>query len=213
MVAFPFREHGATWWGRRTLTSASSSPCSRSMCRSAEHPGIRHPSPKHACNLTGQFSTRNGGASVASLERAAQAHQAGYAAYSCVLLRPPRSVRPRAGARRVSQAPDHPRCALRRRRPVRRHRACDRSVYDGDPRPGAGGTTGAVRVADARPDGHTLLIHHLALAAAHSLYGNLRYATLEAFELIGLVNYGPFVLTSRLGFPADTVEADLRPQQ
>jgi tripartite-type tricarboxylate transporter receptor subunit TctC len=52
----------------------------------------------------------------------------------------------------------------------------------------------------ARPDGHTLLIHHLALAAGHSLYGNLRYATLEAFEPIGLVNYGPFVLTSKLAF-------------
>src|SRR5918997_6881235 len=34
---------------------------------------------------------------------------------------------------------------------------------------GAGGTTGAARGADARPDGHTLLIHHLALAAGHSL--------------------------------------------
>jgi tripartite-type tricarboxylate transporter receptor subunit TctC len=70
---------------------------------------------------------------------------------------------------------------------------------------GAGGTTGAVRVADARPDGHTLLIHHLALAAAHSLYGNLRYATVEAFEPIGLVNYGPFVRTGKLGLPADTI--------
>ena len=70
---------------------------------------------------------------------------------------------------------------------------------------GAGGTTGAARVADARPDGHTLLIHHLALAAAPSLYGNLRYATLEAFEPVGLVNYGPFVLTSKLGVPADTI--------
>ena len=70
---------------------------------------------------------------------------------------------------------------------------------------GAGGTTGAARVADARPDGHTLLIHHLALAAGHSLYGSLRYETLEAFEPIGLVNYGPFVLTSKLAFPADTI--------
>jgi tripartite-type tricarboxylate transporter receptor subunit TctC len=74
---------------------------------------------------------------------------------------------------------------------------------------GAGGTTGAARVADARPDGHTLLIHHLALAAAQSLYGNLRYATLQAFEPIGLVNYGPFVLTARPAYPADTIAAAL----
>ena len=31
---------------------------------------------------------------------------------------------------------------------------------------GAGGTAGAKRVAAAEPDGHTILIHHLALAAA-----------------------------------------------
>jgi tripartite-type tricarboxylate transporter receptor subunit TctC len=70
---------------------------------------------------------------------------------------------------------------------------------------GAGGTTGAARVAEARPDGYTLLIHHLALAAGHSLYGNLRYATLQAFEPIGLVNYGPFVLTGKPAFPAQTI--------
>ena len=70
---------------------------------------------------------------------------------------------------------------------------------------GAGGTTGAARVAEARPDGYTLLIHHLALAAGPSLYGNLRYATLEAFEPIGLVNYGPYVLTAKLAFPAENV--------
>jgi putative tricarboxylic transport membrane protein len=34
---------------------------------------------------------------------------------------------------------------------------------------GAGGTLGAARVARADPDGYTLLIHHLALAATASL--------------------------------------------
>src|SRR5688500_18373987 len=40
---------------------------------------------------------------------------------------------------------------------------------------GAGGTAGAKRLVAAEADGHTILIHHLALAAAHSLYDNLGY--------------------------------------
>ena len=74
---------------------------------------------------------------------------------------------------------------------------------------GAGGTTGAARVATAQPDGYTLLIHHLALAAGASLYNNLRYDTLRAFEPIGLVNYGPFVLTSKVDFPANDIAGAL----
>jgi len=61
---------------------------------------------------------------------------------------------------------------------------------------GAGGTTGADRVSKAAPDGYTLLIHHVALAAGHSLY-KLRYDTTTAFEPVGLINFGPFVLTAR----------------
>ncbi|MHB2167836.1 tripartite tricarboxylate transporter substrate-binding protein [Alsobacter sp. R-9] len=67
---------------------------------------------------------------------------------------------------------------------------------------GAGGTTGAARVAKAAPDGYTLLIHHVALAAGASLYQKLSYDTVTAFQPIGLVNTGPFVLTSKLGFDA-----------
>ena len=58
---------------------------------------------------------------------------------------------------------------------------------------GAGGTAGAARVAGAQPDGYTLLIHHVALAAGASLYGNLRYDTLAAFEPVGLVARGVVV--------------------
>jgi tripartite-type tricarboxylate transporter receptor subunit TctC len=73
---------------------------------------------------------------------------------------------------------------------------------------GAGGTAGAARAAKAKPDGYTLLIHHLALAAAPGLYPNLPYDTLTAFEPIGLVNFNPFVLTSRKGLPvANAAEA------
>jgi len=68
---------------------------------------------------------------------------------------------------------------------------------------GAGGTAGAARVAKATPDGYTILIHHVALSAGASLYKDPGYDTIKAFEPVGLVNFGPFVLISRRDYPAD----------
>ena len=68
---------------------------------------------------------------------------------------------------------------------------------------GAGGTVAAARVARSAPDGYTLLIHHLALAAAASLY-NLPYETKTDFEPIGLINTGPMVLVGRKTLVANT---------
>lgn len=67
---------------------------------------------------------------------------------------------------------------------------------------GAGGTAGAARVAKAPADGYTLLIHHVALSAGAALYRNPGYDTLSAFEPVGLVNYGPFVLITKKDFPS-----------
>lgn len=67
---------------------------------------------------------------------------------------------------------------------------------------GAGGTAGAKRMASAEPDGHTLLIHHLALAAAPALYANLGYDTKADFVPVGLVNTGPMVVAGKLASPA-----------
>lgn len=67
---------------------------------------------------------------------------------------------------------------------------------------GAGGTLGAARLAKSAPDGYTILIHHVALAAGASLYGNLTYDTATAFQPLGLVNTGPMVLAARKGFEA-----------
>jgi tripartite-type tricarboxylate transporter receptor subunit TctC len=67
---------------------------------------------------------------------------------------------------------------------------------------GAGGTTGAARAAKADPDGYTLLIHHVALAAGASLYPKLPYDTSTAFAPIGLVNTGPMVLMTKKDYPA-----------
>lgn len=67
---------------------------------------------------------------------------------------------------------------------------------------GAGGTAGAARLVKAEPDGHTLLIHHIALIAGASLYKNLSYDTAKDLEPVGLVNYGPMVLATRKDYPA-----------
>ena len=72
---------------------------------------------------------------------------------------------------------------------------------------GAGGTLGAGRVAKAEKDGYTLLIHHVALAAGASLYKNLSYDTLGDIEAVGLVNYGPMVLTTKQDYAAADAKA------
>jgi tripartite-type tricarboxylate transporter receptor subunit TctC len=71
---------------------------------------------------------------------------------------------------------------------------------------GAGGTTGAARLAKADADGHTLLVHHLAITASASLFARLPYDPKTAFEPVGLINSGPYVITARLGFPANTAQ-------
>ncbi len=71
---------------------------------------------------------------------------------------------------------------------------------------GAGGTAGAGRLAKSEADGHTLLVHHLAIAASASLYKTLPYKSDTAFEPLGLINTGPYVITGRLGFEANTAQ-------
>ncbi|HEY4082950.1 MAG TPA: tripartite tricarboxylate transporter substrate-binding protein [Burkholderiaceae bacterium] len=67
---------------------------------------------------------------------------------------------------------------------------------------GAGGTLGATKVARALPDGYTLLLHHIGLSTAPSLYRNLQYRTLEDFEYLGLVVEVPMTIVGRPNLPA-----------
>lgn len=71
---------------------------------------------------------------------------------------------------------------------------------------GAGGTLGATRLAKAEPDGHTLLIHHLAIASSASLYSKLQYDPQKAFTPLGLINTGPYVVTGRLNLPPNSAQ-------
>lgn len=71
---------------------------------------------------------------------------------------------------------------------------------------GAGGTIGARRVADADPDGYTILVHHIGMATAPALYRQLPYKPLEAFEPIGLVSDAPMTVIARSDFEPETFE-------
>ena len=66
---------------------------------------------------------------------------------------------------------------------------------------GGGSTLANDRVARSSPDGSTVLINHVALLAAPSLFTNLRYDTKTAFEPVGLVNNAPMVLIGRKSIP------------
>jgi tripartite-type tricarboxylate transporter receptor subunit TctC len=70
---------------------------------------------------------------------------------------------------------------------------------------GGGGAIAAGRVARAAPDGYTLLLHQLALAANVTLLPNLPYDTEKELTGIGLVNFSPMVLVGRKTLEADTM--------
>ena len=67
---------------------------------------------------------------------------------------------------------------------------------------GAGGTVGAGKVKNATPDGHTILLHHIGMSTAPSLYRKLPYNPLTDFESLALVVDVPMTLVSRSDFPA-----------
>ncbi|HBK44124.1 MULTISPECIES: tripartite tricarboxylate transporter substrate-binding protein [unclassified Polynucleobacter] len=62
---------------------------------------------------------------------------------------------------------------------------------------GAGGTIGAAKVANAKPDGYTLLVHHIGMATAPALYRKLSYKVPDDFEFLGLVNEAPSTLITK----------------
>ena len=63
--------------------------------------------------------------------------------------------------------------------------------------PGAGGTIGTAKVARATPDGYTLLVHHIGMATAPSLYKQLSYEVPDGFEFLGLINEAPSTVIAR----------------
>jgi tripartite-type tricarboxylate transporter receptor subunit TctC len=75
-------------------------------------------------------------------------------------------------------------------------------------KPSAGGLVGAETVKNAKPDGYTILIHHIGMATTPTLYRKaLRFDPLKDFEYIGLVNEVPMTIIGKPGFqPKDMKE-------
>jgi tripartite-type tricarboxylate transporter receptor subunit TctC len=62
---------------------------------------------------------------------------------------------------------------------------------------GAGGTIGSARAAKAPPDGYTLLLYHIGLATAPSLYDNLRFDVISDFDTIGRITDVPMTIVGK----------------
>jgi tripartite-type tricarboxylate transporter receptor subunit TctC len=69
-------------------------------------------------------------------------------------------------------------------------------------RPSAGGILAPEAVKNAKPDGYTILIHHIGMATIPTLYRQLRFNPLTDFEYIGLINEVPMVIVAKAAMPA-----------
>ena len=71
---------------------------------------------------------------------------------------------------------------------------------------GAGGTLAAGQVAEAAPDGYTVLMHHIGMSTAPSLYTDLPYDPLTSFRTLGLVTEVPMTIVARSDFEPTTLQ-------
>lgn len=71
---------------------------------------------------------------------------------------------------------------------------------------GAGGMIAASRAARAAPDGYTIMIHQVALAAGMALYKNLSFDAAKDFAPIGLVNIGVNLWVGRGDLPPTKID-------
>jgi tripartite-type tricarboxylate transporter receptor subunit TctC len=67
--------------------------------------------------------------------------------------------------------------------------------------PGAAGTIGAASVAKAEPDGHTLLVYHIAMVTTHHVQKNMPYDALKDFTPISLLSLATNVVTVSADLP------------
>lgn len=70
---------------------------------------------------------------------------------------------------------------------------------------GAGGTLGAGEVAAAKNDGYKLLLHHIGMSTAPSLYKSLPYKPLESFKTLGLVTSVPMTIIAKKDLAPNTL--------
>jgi len=70
---------------------------------------------------------------------------------------------------------------------------------------GGGGTIGAARVANARPDGTQILMHHIGMGTTPTLYRRLPYDAVNGFETVGLVTEVPMTIVAKRGIAANNL--------
>jgi len=70
---------------------------------------------------------------------------------------------------------------------------------------GAGGTIASARAARTAPDGYTIMIHQVALAASMTLYPKLTFDAEKDFVTIGLINNAASTLAARPDMPPNNI--------
>jgi tripartite-type tricarboxylate transporter receptor subunit TctC len=70
---------------------------------------------------------------------------------------------------------------------------------------GAGGTVGVTRAKNAAADGYTILLHHIGMSTAPTLYRKLQFDPLKDFEYLGLIVDTPMTIVARSDFPPKTI--------
>src|SRR5262249_43120773 len=70
---------------------------------------------------------------------------------------------------------------------------------------GAGGMIAAAKAARATPDGYTIMIHQVALAAGATMYRNLTFAAANDFVAIGLINTAASTWVGRADLPPNNM--------
>src|SRR6185295_15059765 len=68
-------------------------------------------------------------------------------------------------------------------------------------KPSAGGILAPEQTKNARPDGYTILIHHVGMATTPALYRKLRFNPLADFDYIGLINDVPMTIIAKPSLP------------
>jgi tripartite-type tricarboxylate transporter receptor subunit TctC len=70
---------------------------------------------------------------------------------------------------------------------------------------GAGGMIAAARAARAAPDGYTIMLHQVAMAAGMALYKNLSFDAEKDFATVGLINNAASTVAARPTLPPNNI--------
>lgn len=71
---------------------------------------------------------------------------------------------------------------------------------------GVGGVIGVGDIAKSQPDGYRILVHHIGMSTAPSLYRKLAFDVTKDFEYVGLINEVPMVMLTKPGMPVNNLK-------